>query len=108
MLDIYAPRIRLEFRLIDRDGKVVSSGARDLRDPLYLTRARLLSTDPLRYEKYLLLEWFQRDFPSRNYGISMAMAVSARGPLIRRDAACLDRGSPFLDFALNKSLQIFR
>ena len=66
MLDIYAPRIRLEFRLIDRDGKVVSSGARDLRDPLYLTQAGLLSTDPLRYEKHLLLEWFQRDFPGRS------------------------------------------
>jgi hypothetical protein len=66
MLDIYAPRIRLEFRLIDRDGKVVSSGARDLRDPLYLTRAGLLSTDPLRYEKQVLLEWFQRDFPGRS------------------------------------------
>jgi hypothetical protein len=66
MLDIYAPRIRLEFRLIDRDRKVVSSGARDLRDPLYLTRAGLLSTDPLRYEKYLLLEWFQREFPGRS------------------------------------------
>jgi len=35
MLDIYAPRIRLEFRLTDRDGKVVSAGPRDLRDPLY-------------------------------------------------------------------------
>jgi hypothetical protein len=66
MLDIYAPRIRLEFRLTDRDGKVVSSGARGLRDPLYLTRAGLLSTDPLRYEKYLLLEWFQREFPGRS------------------------------------------
>jgi hypothetical protein len=66
MLDIYAPRIRLEFRLIDRDGKVVSAGARDLRDPLYLTRAGLLSTDPLRYEKDLLLEWFQRELPGRS------------------------------------------
>src|SRR5258705_10343994 len=35
MLDIYAPRIRLEFRLTDRDGKGVSAGPRDLRDPLY-------------------------------------------------------------------------
>jgi len=68
MLDIYAPRIRLEFRLTDRDGKVVSAGPRDLRDPLYLTRAVLLSTDPLRYEKNLLLEWFQREFAGRPGG----------------------------------------
>lgn len=70
MLDIYAPRIRLEFRLTDRDGKVVSSGPRDLRDPLYLTRAVLLSTDPLRYEKNLLLEWFQRELAGRPGGAS--------------------------------------
>jgi hypothetical protein len=68
MLDIYAPRIRLEFRLLDRDGKVVSSGQRDLRDPSYLTRAVLLSTDPLRYEKNLLLEWFQRELAGRTGG----------------------------------------
>ena len=48
-----------------RDPKVASSGQRDLRDPLYLTRAVLLSTDPLRYEKNLLLEWFQREFAGR-------------------------------------------
>jgi hypothetical protein len=70
MLDIYAPRIRLEFRLTDRDGKVMTSGQRDLRDPLYLTRAVLLSTDPLRYEKNLLQEWFQREFAGRTGGAS--------------------------------------
>ena len=63
MLDLYAPRIVLDFRLTDRDGKVVSAGHRDLGDPLYLTRAVTLSTDPLRYEKNLLLGWFQKEFP---------------------------------------------
>jgi hypothetical protein len=62
MLDIYAPRIVLDFRLTDRDGKVVRAGHRDLADPLYLTRAVTLSTDPLRYEKNLLLDWFQKEF----------------------------------------------
>ena len=63
MLDLYAPRIRLDFRLTDRDGKVLSAGPRELRDPLYLTRAVRLSTDPLRYEKNLVQDWFQREFP---------------------------------------------
>ena len=63
MLDIYSPRIVLDFRLTDRDGKVVSAGRRDLTDPLSLTRAVMLSTDPLRYEKNLLLGWFQKEFP---------------------------------------------
>ena len=65
MLDIYAPRIILDFRLTDRDGKVVSAGHRDLADQLYLTRAVTLSTDPLRYEKNLLLDWFEKEFASR-------------------------------------------
>ncbi|MGH7306096.1 MAG: DUF3016 domain-containing protein [Candidatus Rokuibacteriota bacterium] len=62
MFDIYAPRIRLDFRLTDRDGKVLRAGPRELRDPLYLTRAARLSTDPLRYEKNLVQDWFQREF----------------------------------------------
>jgi hypothetical protein len=34
-----------------------------LTDPFYLTRAVTLSTDPLRYEKNLPLDWFQKEFP---------------------------------------------
>jgi hypothetical protein len=63
MLDLYAPRIVLDFRLTGRDGAVVSAGRRDVADPLYLTRAVTLSTDPLRYEKNLLLGWLQKEFP---------------------------------------------
>jgi len=59
----HAPRIVLDFRLTDRDGKVVGAGRRDLTDPFYLTRAVTLSTDPLRYEKNLLLDWLQKEFP---------------------------------------------
>jgi hypothetical protein len=72
MLDIYAPRIVLDFRLTDRDGKVVSAGHRDLGDPLYLTRAVMLSTDPLRYEKNLLADWLQKDLAVRTGGASGA------------------------------------
>jgi hypothetical protein len=92
MLDIYAPRIRLEFRLTDRDGKVARSGERDLRDPLYLTRAVLLSADPLRYEKNLLQEWFQREFAGRTGGASgPGGALSAHAGAVRR---WLDRLRP--------------
>lgn len=65
MLDTYGPRIRLEFRLTDRNGKVVSSGQRDLSDSLYLTRTVLLTTDPLCHEENLLRDWFQREFADR-------------------------------------------
>ena len=76
MLDIYAPRIVLDFRLTDRDGQVVSAGHRDLADPLYLTRAVTLSTDPLRYEKNLLLEWLEKEFASRTGGVSGASGAT--------------------------------
>jgi hypothetical protein len=72
MLDIYAPRIVLDFRLTDRDGKVVSAGHRDLGDPLYLTRAVMLSTDLLRYEKNLLADWLRKDLAGRTGGASGA------------------------------------
>jgi DUF3016 family protein len=75
MLDVYAPRIRLDFRLTDRDGKVVSAGPRELRDPLYLTRAVRLATDPLRYEKNLVQDWFQREFPGPAGGAQSAGAT---------------------------------
>ncbi|MGH7304329.1 MAG: DUF3016 domain-containing protein [Candidatus Rokuibacteriota bacterium] len=78
MLDIYAPRIRLEYRLVDHEGKVVSAGRRELRDPLYLTRAVLLATDPLRYEKNLLLDWFQREFAGRTGGVSGSGGATKR------------------------------
>jgi Protein of unknown function (DUF3016) len=64
MLEVYVPRIRLEFRLTDGEGRVVRAGRRELTDPLYLTRAGLSANDPLRYEKNLLLEWFHREFAS--------------------------------------------
>jgi hypothetical protein len=35
MLDIYNPRIVLDFRLTDRDAKFVSARRRDRTDPLF-------------------------------------------------------------------------
>src|SRR5262245_58070298 len=83
MLDIYVPRIRLEFRLTSRDGKVVSSGSGELSDPLYLTRAGLLATDPLRYEKNLLRDWLERVLRPFHLGKSrrrLALGPFPRGP----------------------------
>jgi len=68
MLDIHAPRVVLDFRLTDRDGTIVSAGHRDVSDPLYLTRAVMRSTDPLRYEKNLLLDWLQQELARRTGG----------------------------------------
>jgi hypothetical protein len=63
MRDIYAPRLRLTFRLTDgQNRRVIRTGTRDLRDATYLTRAAVLDRDPLRYEKALLHEWLRTEF----------------------------------------------
>jgi len=62
--DVYPPRIDLEFRLTDAEGRTVRSGQRRLRDPWYLTRVDLPLGDPLRYEKRLLQDWLREELGS--------------------------------------------
>lgn len=60
--DIYAPEIHLTFTLRDADGKVIREGQRTLRDPAFLSRGTLSSTDPLRFEKRMLDDWVRKEF----------------------------------------------
>jgi hypothetical protein len=60
--EVYAPRVDLEFRLLDADGRVLGAETRRLRDPNYPSRVVRPETDPLRHEKRLLLEWLQTEF----------------------------------------------
>ena len=66
--DLYLPRIKLEFRLTDAQGKVVSAGERELTDPAFQTRDAFArpGNDYLRYEKDLLRDWFRHEFKSVN------------------------------------------
>lgn len=59
--DVYAPRIDLEFRVTDTDGRVVGEGRRSLRDADYLARSIRVSGDRLRYEKDLLRDWLRQE-----------------------------------------------
>lgn len=61
--DIYPPRIDLTFTLTDASGAVVKEGKRELRDPAFLQRGILNTTDPLRFEKQLLDDWLRNEFP---------------------------------------------
>jgi hypothetical protein len=65
MKDIYPPRIDLTFRILDAEGKEVRGGARQLVDVNYLDRAAPSGIDQLRYEKYLLSDWLQRELGAR-------------------------------------------
>jgi Protein of unknown function (DUF3016) len=59
--DIYPPRLDLEFKLTGADGKVLSEGKRQLRDPFYLQRLLPFHDDPLCYEKDILNDWLRTD-----------------------------------------------
>jgi Protein of unknown function (DUF3016) len=61
MREIHWPRIDLEFRVKDAEGRVVRDGKRSLADPNYLTRSLRVSDDRLRYEKDLLAEWLRQE-----------------------------------------------
>lgn len=60
--EIYPPSVKLEFRLLDAEGKVVSEGTRDLKELGYLMTTRLPSSDGMRYDKGLLTDWMRREF----------------------------------------------
>jgi hypothetical protein len=56
------PRITLRYTL-ETDGKVLSSGEANLSDMNYLNKAsRISSSEPLRYEKQMIDDWFYKQF----------------------------------------------
>ena len=63
MRDIYPPRMTVQFRRLDADGKVIAEGERKLSDPSYLMGIQPLNdSDPLRYEKRMIDSWVRREF----------------------------------------------
>jgi hypothetical protein len=63
--DIYPPRVTLDFKLLDAEGKVVSEGQRQLSDLGYLMTVALNTSDPLRYDKEMLSNWLRQEFKRR-------------------------------------------
>ena len=60
--EIYPPRMELEFRLVDADGKVVSEGKRRLQELGYLMTNTLSTNDPLRFDKEMIRSWMRQEF----------------------------------------------
>lgn len=60
--EIYPPRMTLEFRLTDAEGKVVAGGKRSLQNLGYLMSITMPTNDPLRYDKELLRDWMRQEF----------------------------------------------
>lgn len=62
--DIYPPRVKLSFRLVDPEGNVVKQGDRELRDLGFMTKITMASHhDTMRHEKALLDDWLRSEFP---------------------------------------------
>ena len=65
MREVTWPRIEVRYTL-EQNGAVVASGEETVADLNYLMRAGLAySSDPLRYEKVMLDEWFKTRFVER-------------------------------------------
>lgn len=60
--EVYPPRMNLEFRLLDAEGKVVREGKRRLQNPGYLMTAGMPTNDPLRYDKEMIRDWMRQEF----------------------------------------------
>lgn len=63
MRDMYPPRIRLGFRHLDADGRVLAEGERRLVGSAHLIGSTMAqANDALRYEKRVLDDWLRREF----------------------------------------------
>ena len=60
--DLYPPRIELEYRLDDADGKPLRQGEATLRDTGFLFGIGPMGSDPLRFEKRMLDDWLRGQF----------------------------------------------
>ncbi len=61
--DIDPPRINLEFKLTDANGKVLKEGVRKISDINFLSTINpYFPDDTLRYEKKLIDDWFYNEF----------------------------------------------
>ncbi|HEX4912198.1 MAG TPA: DUF3016 domain-containing protein [Permianibacter sp.] len=61
--DIYPPRIKLQFTLQDRDGKVLGEGERELRNLSYLMESSFANRNALEHDERLLKDWLRKEFP---------------------------------------------
>ncbi len=59
--DVYPPLIRLEFKLVDKNGMVKAEGSRRLRNRYFMNVTAGSGNDRLRYEKELLKKWVRKE-----------------------------------------------
>ncbi len=63
--DIYVPRAKLDFRVVNADGTVAAEGHRELSNLGFMTSIAFPQSDPLRWDKDMLNDWVRREFPAK-------------------------------------------
>jgi hypothetical protein len=63
--DIYVPRMKLDFRLVNADGTVAAEGHRELSNLGFMTAIAFPQSDSLRWDKDMLNDWLRREFPTK-------------------------------------------
>lgn len=63
--EIYPPRAKLDFKVLNADGTVAAEGHRELQNLGYLMSAGFPRSDPLRWDKELLNDWLRQEFPAQ-------------------------------------------
>lgn len=67
MTGVTPPRAHLKFQLVDASGKTLKEGERRLSDMNYQQTIRVQGrNDPLVYDKQLLRDWLEKEFPRTN------------------------------------------
>jgi len=61
--DLYPPRMKLEFKLLNADGSVAAEGKRSLSNLAFMSSVAIPQSDSLRYDKELLSDWVRSEFP---------------------------------------------
>lgn len=63
--DIYIPRQKLMFKVIDANGQVVAEGERRLSDLNFMNNTSIIGrNEPLFHDKALLSDWIAKEFKS--------------------------------------------
>lgn len=63
--DIYVPRAKFDFRLLNADGTVAAEGHRELSNLGFMTSIAFPQSDALRWDKDMLNDWVRREFPAK-------------------------------------------
>ncbi|QGX40345.1 DUF3016 domain-containing protein [Permianibacter aggregans] len=60
--ELYPPRLKFDYALMDRSGNIIKEDKVELRDMAFMMRTSIHRSDPLYHEKYMLDKWLRETF----------------------------------------------